>query len=241
MIEILSDVIINFIKKITDKSIDFAGEKSHKRIVLSSLINFFNAIDALESALININNLFKVFSDKQFILNTYIEPNLKTLFEECEKFIEEYKKVKSVLSIYDDDLTISIDKFLGTDSTDLFRLYILLEYLPKQEIGEHGLLSTITYPISKLNIMDAQIALSSINYESNISSNTNNRDFDVEIKFLKKEILKIVRKKTIDLSNLNELKLIIELNKKNIAAINEVKELLKKFIRSNFQIDMLFD
>jgi hypothetical protein len=234
MIEVLTSVITSFLSKLSEQAI-LAGQKeiTKRRSLFAALIELYNALDSLQGASEKVYIEFDGYQKGEAVAKVIAADRLNALNKAFKEFLERYKKVTSIISIYDQDLHLVIygaytfkHRFWAdTDMTDFF--------LPRLLRFDGKLSYTLEFPQKTPNIRKLS---KDFDYPT-----LGEIELNSKLPLVKEEVIRKFDNARVEINSTQHLKKALAKGRQSIKRLAPAKEQLGGFIRSHFPLDSVLD
>lgn len=208
MFDILTSVVIKAVEKIFDMGADIGKyEVQKKRKLLSKFILLYESLEKLEQTSENAFSEFILYAGGESTPTKLIIKNrLESLEQAYKKYANTIGEIDTVLSIYDNDLSISLSGLRFSKGAILSNVSLLLETYPKMMKDDGKISFSIKFPT----------ALPDIN---NIETNYHRlgkTELNRKAKSIHDGLLQEFKFRYVDMRNKDEVRFILKHSRDNI-------------------------
>lgn len=231
MFELLSGYILSVLKKISDKAVDYAGNRiSERRSILSHLLNLFNDIIELEEHSKHVYIEFSNYAEgKDTVTKIIPADKLHKLNQLHIKFRYSLGKVNNILRIYDEDLSINLEGAALMKSRLWQRIDFSEEITPSMQELDGKKTFTLTYATSLPDEIGKSIYVPSCERE----------EIEATASLIREDVRRKIKRVHLDLRNNQDLLEALKDANSSIKKIEQARRELAELIRKHFPLDAL--
>ena len=232
MLEILSQIVLHIIHKLSDAVVTFGSNHlSTRRTLLSGLIRLYDALATIEEASRDLHAEFCTYADGSEVITKLISgKKLDTLNTAYKKYIAELEAVGRILEIYDMNLHINLVG-AGTFKGNFWKQIDFSDQPVPEMVKENDKKTfRVSFPTALPNELGSEISFPRFNQ----------RDLEERAPLVRQEIIQKFNRTPIDLRNSEELKGALAAGEECINRMARSRQLLATLIRERFPMDSLF-
>ena len=231
MIEILGGFILDVLKKISEKAIDYgSNDFSKRRNVLSHLLRLYNSVRDLEEVSISLSNEFIRYADGRDVATKVVSARkMEELNAAYKVFLGEIKSIDRVIEIYDEPLAVSLRGAMSLKSFYWKQIDLSYFIIPKMAEVDSKKSFTLTTPTSKPKELGGYVNF----------PNDTHQDLEVKSPLIKKQMIDQFKIVEIDIRNRDELSKLMNGAEKINNKITAARTQLGNLIRQNFSLDKI--